>query len=185
MDITLNLASSATRQRRRLHYVAVGGLCLNLLLAVANLLLYRASQEDLRMATERLRQRQVAVQHKEDLLATLPQRLSTKDLEDFGARITLYNRIMQGANFSFAHLLFELERAIPPNVTLTEIQPDIDRGGVTLSGTAKTMEDMLRCVERLKERKDFQQVYLLSHGVEKGKASVRFTISLRYGGEAA
>ncbi|MFQ5848658.1 MAG: PilN domain-containing protein [Candidatus Methylomirabilales bacterium] len=185
MDLTLNLASSDVRKRRRLRHLAVGGLCLNLLLGVGNFLLYRSSRADLQSAEVRLHRVQEAVRQREDSLAALPQRLSPKEMKRFGARIALYNRIIQGANFSWTRLLFELERAIPAHVTLSEIQPDFGEGSVTLSGTAQTMEDVLRCVQRLKERDAFRQVYLLNHAVEKGNTSVRFTVSLHYQGEAA
>jgi hypothetical protein len=184
MEITLNLASPAMRRRRRLYRLGVAGLCLNVLLGIGNVLLYRASQAELRVAEERLREYRTAVQEGERVLAALPQRLSAEELDHFGGRITLYNRIIQGANFSFTRLLFELERGVPANVTLTEIQPDLGAGGVTLSGMAKTMEDLLRCVERLKEREAFQQVYLLNHTVEKRTGALQFTISLRVRGEA-
>jgi hypothetical protein len=49
---------------------------------------------------------------------------------------------------------------------------------------AKTMDDLLRTVERLKERQTFHQVYLRDHAVEKRTNALQFTISLQYRGEA-
>jgi Tfp pilus assembly protein PilN len=184
MDITLNLASPEVRKRRRVYQLAVGGLCLNLLLGLGNALLYHISQSDLRSTEEQLRQQRELVQQKERGLASLPHRLSPKELEHFGSRIGLYNRIIQGANYSFTRLLFELERAIPPNVMLTEIRPDLGGGAVTFLGHAKSMEDLLRCMERLKGQETFHQVYLLNHAEEKGNTGLRFTISLKYRGDA-
>ena len=69
MDMTLNLASPAIRKRRRLHQLAVGGLCLNLLLGLGNVLLYTLSQADLRSSEEQLRQQQELVQERERNLA--------------------------------------------------------------------------------------------------------------------
>jgi Tfp pilus assembly protein PilN len=99
----------------------------------------------------------------------------------------LYNGIIQGSTFSWSHLLFELERAIPANVALVEIQPNFVKGDITLAGTAKTMGDVLRCVQSLKERDVFYQVYLLKHEVNKDRTEgggMQFSISLRYRGEA-
>jgi len=185
MDITLNLASPAIRKRRRLYQLAVGGLCLSLLLGLGNALLYHISQADLRSSQEQLRQQQELVQEKERVLASLPHRLSPKELEHFGSRITLYNRIIHGASYSFTRLLFELERAIPPNVALTEIRPDLGGGAVTFFGNAKSMEDLLHCIERLKGQEAFHQVYLLNHAEEKGNTGLRFVITLKYRGDAA
>ncbi len=185
MDITLNLASSDIQKRRRLRHLAVGGLCLNLLLGLGNFYLYRSTQAALRLSEGRLERYQAAVRRREDSLGALPHRPSPKEMKHFRSRVDLYNQMIEGANFSWTRLLFELERAIPANVTLGEIQPDFGKSGVTLLGTAKTMEDILRCVERLKERDSFQQVYLLNHTVREGSPGLQFTISLRYRGEAA
>ena len=84
MDVTLNLASPAIRRRRRLHLLAVGGLCLNLLLGLGNALLYTLSQADLRSSEEQLRQQQELAQERESVLASLPHRPSPKELEHFG-----------------------------------------------------------------------------------------------------
>ncbi|MEE8283065.1 MAG: PilN domain-containing protein, partial [candidate division NC10 bacterium] len=100
----------------------------------------------------------------------------------------LYNQIIQGSTFSWSHLLFELERAIPANVALVEIQPNFVEGDIILTGTAKTMEDLLGCVRSLKERDAFYQVYLLKHAVNKDRTrggGMQFSVSLRYRGEAA
>jgi Tfp pilus assembly protein PilN len=185
MDITLNLASPEILKRRRLYHLAVGGLCLSLLLALGNFLLYRSSQADLRIAAQRIREAQEAIQKRERSLATLPDRLPPSEMARLDARVKLYNQIIEGANFSWSGLLFELERAIPANVALDEIQPDFGEGAVTLVGTARSMEDILRCVERLKERDAFHRVYLLNQEVKEKDAAVRFTISLHYRGEPA
>ncbi|MFQ5657718.1 MAG: PilN domain-containing protein [Candidatus Methylomirabilales bacterium] len=185
MDITLNLASPAIRRRRRLHQLAVAGLCVNLFLGIGNVLLYRSFQADRRTSEERVRQAQQIVRKRERSAGPAIARLSPKDVEHLGARVDLYNQIIEGANFSWTRLLFELERAIPKDVTLVAIQPDFSKGGVTLSGDAKTMEDLLRCVRGLKDRDAFHQVYLLQHGLKAGKPTLRFTISLQYREEAA
>jgi Tfp pilus assembly protein PilN len=185
MDITLNLASPETLKRRRLHHVAVGGLCLGVLLGLGNVHLYGVSQADLRVAEQRIREAQEAIQKREHSLATLPDRLSSTEMARLDARIKLYNHIIKGANFSWSGLLFELERAIPPGVALDEIQPEFGAGGVTLSGQARTMEDILRCVQQLKARDAFHDVYLLNHQAKEKENKVQFTISLRYRGYTA
>lgn len=185
MDITLNLASPETLKRRRLFQLAVAGIGLSLILGFGNVLLYRSIQADLRIAQERIRQAEEAIRQREDSLSSLPDRLSTTEMMRFDARVRLYNHIIEGANFSWSGLLFELEQAIPDRVALDEIQPDFGVGGVSLVGTARTMEDVLDCVQRLKEREVFHQVYLLNHQANEKESTVRFTISLRYRGEQA
>ena len=188
MEITLNLVSPEIQKRRRLYHLAVGGLCLSLLLGIGNFLLYRSSQADLRIAEQQLQRYQEAFRKREKSLATLTSRLPPQEVEGLGARVKLYNRIIQGAAFSWSQLLFELERAIPANVALVEIQPNFSEGNVILVGNAQTMEDLLLCVRRLKERDIFHHVYLLRHEAEKnpkGNNRMQFTISLRYRGQAA
>ncbi len=187
MDITLNLVSPEIQRRRRFYQLAVGGLCLGLLLALGNFLLYRSSQADLRIAEQQLERYQHAVGEREHSLATLTTRVTPQEVERLGKRVKLYNGIIEGATFSWSQFLFELERAIPANVALVEIQPHFIDGNITLTGTAKAMEDLLRCVERLKERDAFHQVYLLKHEALEGRTGdnrMQFTISLRYQGEA-
>ncbi|MFQ5883144.1 MAG: PilN domain-containing protein [Candidatus Methylomirabilales bacterium] len=188
MDITLNLVSPEIQKRRRLRHLAVGGLCLSLLLGLGNFFLYRSSRADLRIAEQRRERYQQAVQKREDTLATLTRGLAAHKVEHLDDRVKLYNGIIQGAAFSWSHLLFELERAIPANVALVEIQPNFVEGDIILAGTAKTMEDVLRCVRSLKDRDAFYQVYLLKHEVKKdrtGGSGMQFSISLHYRGEAA
>ncbi len=185
MDITLNLASPEILKRRRLFHLAVGGLALSGLLGLGNVHLYRASQAELRVAEERTQQAEEAIRKRDDSLKTLPDRLSPEETSRLDARVKLYNHIIQGANFSWSSLLFELERAIPQGVALDEIHPEFGKGAVTLSGRARTLEDILRCVQQLKERDVFHEVYLLNHEAKEKENIVQFTISLRYRGHAA
>ena len=188
MEITLNLVSPEIQKRRRLRQLAVAGLCLSLLLGLGNFFLYRSSQADLRIAEQRRQRYQQAVRTREESLATLTRRLPAQKVEHLDARVKLYNQIIQGSTFSWSHLLFELERAIPANVALVEIQPNFAEGDISLTGTAKTMEDLLGCVRSLKERDAFYQVYLLKHAVNKDRTrggGMQFSVSLRYRGEAA
>lgn len=188
MEITLNLVSLEIQKRRRLHHLAVAGLCLSLLLGLGNFLLYRSSRADLRIAEQQVEHYQEAFRKREQGLATLTSRLAPQEVKGLGARVNLYNQIIQGAAFSWSQLLFELERAIPANVALVEIQPNFAEENVILVGTAQTMEDLLLCVRRLKERDVFHHVYLLRHEEEenqKGSGRMQFTISFRYRGQAA
>lgn len=188
MEIALNLVSPEIQKQRRLYHLAVGGLILNLLLGLGNVFLYRSSQADLRIAEQQLQRYQEAFQKREQSLATLTARLTPREVEGIGARVKLYNRIIQGAAFSWSQLLFELERAIPANVALVEIQPNFTEGNIILVGTTQTMEDLLLCVRRLKERDVFHHVYLLRHEAEKNSKEndrMQFTISLRYREPAA
>lgn len=183
MDITLNLVSPAIRRRRRLHQLAVAGLVLSVLLGIGNVLLYRSFQADLRISEERVQQARHVLRQREGSAGPQTAHLSSEEIDRLGKRVKLYNQIIEGANFSWTRLLFELERAIPNNVTLGAIQPDFSKGGVTLSGDAKTMDDLLRCVRSLKDREAFHEVYLLQHAVKEekgGKPKLQFTISLQY-----
>ncbi|MEE8224257.1 MAG: hypothetical protein V3R42_00915, partial [candidate division NC10 bacterium] len=118
MEITLNLVSPEIQKRRRLRHLAVAGLCLSLLLGLGNFFLSRSSQADLRIAEQRRHRFQQAVRKREESLAALTRRLPAQKVEHLDARVKLYNQIIQGSTFSWSHLLFELERAIPANVAL-------------------------------------------------------------------
>jgi Tfp pilus assembly protein PilN len=186
MEITLNLISPERKRRRRLRRLGLLGLFVGLLLAVANSSLYRSSREEQSRWEGRGGALREEVAKAERNLATLQGRLSPAERERLVERVKLYNDIIQGAAFSWSRLLFELEQSLPRSIALLEIQPDFAATRVTLTGEAKTMEDLLQCVRRLQERERFQQVYLLQHGVKgepPGPTKVRFTISLRYRGD--
>lgn len=185
MDITLNLASPEILKRRRLFHLAVGGIGLSVLLGLGNVYLYRESHAELRLAEERIQQAEEAIRKRDDSLKSLPDRLSPEETSRLDARVKLYNHIIQRANFSWSGLLFELERAIPQGVALDEIHPEFEKGAVTLSGRARTLEDILRCVQQLKDRDAFHEVYLLNHQAKEKENIVQFTIALRYRGHAA
>jgi Tfp pilus assembly protein PilN len=186
VEITLNLISPEKRRRHRLRRLGLLGLLVSLLLAGGNVYLHRLYREQQSQWEGRAASLREEIAKAGQSLTALQSRLSPKERERLVERVKLYNGIIQGAAFSWSRLLFELEQTLPTNIALVEIQPDFAANRITLTGEAKTMEDLLQCVRRLQERERFQQVYLLQHGVKRGQTGttkVSFTISLRYRGE--
>lgn len=186
MEITLNLISPEITRRRRLRRLGLLGLLLSLLFAGGNVYLHRLYREEHSRWEGRVTLLREEVTKVQQDLAALARRLPPEERERLVERVKLYNGIIQGAAFSWSRLLFELEQSLPPNVALMEIQPDFAANRITLTGEARTMEDLLQGVRKLQGRERFQQVYLLQHGVKKGQpgaTKVGFTISLRYRGE--
>lgn len=186
MEITLSLISPEIQRRHRLRRLGLLGLFVSLLFTLVNSALYRSYREEQSRWAGQVAVLQQEVLQAERNLTVLQSRLSPEQRERLVERVKLYNSIIQGAAFSWSRLLFELEQSLPTNIALLEIQPDFAASRVTLTGEAKTMEDLLQCVRRLQERERFQQVYLLQHAVKSGQTGptkVSFTISLRYRGE--
>lgn len=102
------------------------------------------------------------------------------------ARIDRYNRILEAAAFSWSGLLSEFERAVPPDVALAAIQPDIGASTVTVHGLARRFDDIGAFLRALEDRPAFQEVYLLHQAERKGQGgaegALEFTVSMRYRG---
>ncbi|MFQ5839639.1 MAG: PilN domain-containing protein [Candidatus Methylomirabilales bacterium] len=184
MRLTLNLASIDPALRRRRRRYAFGALVLTILLSAGHALLYRTLDREARAL--RVRGAQV-----EEGLKKLEARLFAVEAPpkaDLTRRITLYNEIVERASFSWSRLLFELEKAIPQRVRLTEIQPEFTSRLVRLRGKAASFEDLLTFVRGLEARTSFSEVFVLQHALSKekgGPGRIAFTIGLTYRGREA
>lgn len=103
-----------------------------------------------------------------------------------GTRVARYNRILEAAAFSWSGLLSEFERAVPPDVALVTIQPDVGASTVTVQGLARRFDDVGALLRALEERPAFREVFLLHQAERKGQggaaSGLEFTIAMRYRG---
>jgi Tfp pilus assembly protein PilN len=111
-------------------------------------------------------------------------------VKSYEAKVAALNKILEASAFSWTGLLFELERAVPPEVELREIQPDPATGKVTLTGAARSEDGVSRMVRGLGQRPAFRDVYLLREAERQVAAAagrparreVGFTVRLIYSG---
>jgi hypothetical protein len=107
-------------------------------------------------------------------------------IQRYETQVAAYNQILEASAFSWSGLLVELERSVPPGVTLSEIHPDLATGQVMVRGLARSFEELSRLLRGLEERTAFQDVYLLRQDDRKAQAGVEeslaFAVSLTYTG---
>lgn len=112
--------------------------------------------------------------------------LPSEALKRYEARVAAYNQILEAGAFSWTGLLLELERAVPPGVWLTEIQPDLGTGKVALRGTARAFDELARLLRGLEERTGFDDVFLLRQAAKRpatdGPEVLEFSVSFTYRG---
>jgi Tfp pilus assembly protein PilN len=85
-----------------------------------------------------------------------------KELEIVSAAAREANDLIQQRTFSWVQLLSHLESAIPANVRLTQVDPSVDEGVITVSlfVEARTVEALAAFVDGLESKKVFRDVSL-------------------------
>ncbi len=102
------------------------------------------------------------------------------------AKVAVFNQILEASTFSWTGLLAELERSVPPGVTLKDIHPDLATGAVTLHGVARSFDNLSRLLHTLGEQPAFREVFLLRQGTTKAAPGtpegLDFAVTLIYKG---
>lgn len=97
---------------------------------------------------------------------------AARDAEQQRRRVESINRIIARKGFSWSWLLTELEKRTPDGLYLVQISPDFSGQKITVSGVARSMNEVLRFVDRLSSSGSLKEVYLVRHsGQEKGNAA--------------
>jgi len=183
-----NLASTNYRRTRHDRLLSIWAVAVLGLLLVGLLAVWAAGRGEQKALAQRLARMEGELRkHREEVrnvLAGVPDGA----MKRYEARVKVYNQILEASAFSWMGLLVELERSVPPAVSLSEIQPDLASGGVSLRGTARSFEDLTLLMRGLLERTAFRDVYLLRQSERKDQTGnsggLDFTVSLVYhGGE--
>jgi Tfp pilus assembly protein PilN len=152
---------------------------------VANGLSYRALARDIAPAEGRLRALEADLKRLEAQQAESVPAETRAALAALPSRVEAYNRILEEGAFSWTSLLMELEAALPPNVGLTNINPNPASHTVSLVGAGKDLEDITRFVQMLEQRPPFREVLLQRHTLQErggpgGLPVQAFSIQLSY-----
>ena len=165
-----NLSSRPLLDSRPVWFVTGVTAVLALVLTVANVsLILDAGHEtdDLRSEVERLRadRGQLA----DDL------RRATGELEQvrwrpLEAEVAAMNELLDAHAFSWLRLLSDLERVLPWNVRLEQVQPGVEPGGVrlSLSGVAMDRDALLNLLDRMIADPRFERPLPLSETTLEG-----------------
>jgi Tfp pilus assembly protein PilN len=181
-----NLAAADYRRTRRtLVRIAIASTALALLLG-GQLYLWMAQRRENRAVEARVATMEARLRQHETQAQTVRTTLPAEALKRHDVRVAAYNQMLEASAFSWIGLLVELERAVPPGVTVTAIQPDLASGRVSLQGEARSFEELTQLLRGLEQRKPFRNVFLLRQGKRKAAGVTpegwEFSVSLRYEG---
>ncbi|HBG46363.1 MAG TPA: hypothetical protein DDW94_05165 [Deltaproteobacteria bacterium] len=103
---------------------------------------------------------------------------SEQDIKVFKRQVDYINGFVEKKVFSWTGLLSELEEVLPNSVYLLQISPDFEQSSVTISGSARNFDDILKAIDKMESGR-FKKVILLNHS-QKGNGPLIFNISAQY-----
>ncbi len=184
--VGFNLASLDFRRHRRarlLLAVASGVLILALAAQLAAWVLQRREN---RAVEARLAGVEAEFRRHHKQAQSLRVTIPAETVKQYEAKVATYNKILEASAFSWIALLVELERSVPPGVTVASIQPDPSSGKVALRGEAQSFERLTKLLSGLEQRIAFRDVFLLHQAKRKsageGAELLDFSVSLIYEG---
>ena len=181
-----NLAASDYRRgRRTLMRLTLASALLVLLLA--GQLFVWASQRRANQDVEgRLADMESEFRRHQSQAQAVRTRIPAETVKQYEAKVAVYNQILEASTFSWIGLLVELERSVPPGVTVSAIQPDLASGKVALRGEAGSFDSLTKLLKALEQRTSFRDVFLLHQATRKspggGPEMVDFSVNLVYEG---
>lgn len=184
-----NLAGTDYRRARR--DVALGACAVAVLglLLLGQIVFWAAGRAEREAVALRLTRMEAELRQHQEEVRTLLTGIPGEAMKRYEEKVRAYNQILEASAFSWMGLLVELERSVPPSVSLSEIQPDLATGRVSLRGVARSFDDLSLLLRGLEERTGFRDVYLLHQAEQKPQAGkpegVEFSVSLihRVGGK--
>jgi Tfp pilus assembly protein PilN len=181
-----NLAEADYRRSRRELAMAAGVAGLLALLLVGQFALWISIRREGRSTGERLAQMEQEFRRHEDAVRGIRGGIPDDAIQRYEKQVGVFNQILEASAFSWTTLLAELERSVPPTVSLSEIHPELATGKVMLRGKARSFEDLSLLLRGLEERTMFRDVYLLRQtdrrALPGGPNGLEFAVSLMYQG---
>ncbi|PLY02580.1 MAG: hypothetical protein C0623_03750 [Desulfuromonas sp.] len=180
MKYSLNLASRSYINKRALYagYLVCGIVLLAGLMS--NFGYYVKLQNQKRLTEVRLAEleEKILASQGSEIAATY----SAEGYKDILKEINAANRILERDAFRWTALLDQLEKVVPWDVSIENINPDHKKGVVKITGLAKDLSDMKRFLDNLIDSGDYVDVLLLSQSsvdVIGSGQFLRFSIELR------
>lgn len=181
-----NLATGDYRRERREVILAAGVVTLLACVLIGQAAAWFVVRQDARGTGSRLAQMEAEFRRHQDGLRAVRAGIPDTAVKRYEVKVAALNKILEASAFSWTGLLMELERAVPPEVALSEIQPDLASGQVTLRGTARSFDGLGRFLRGLEERTAFRDVYLMRQAERKvpagGQEELDFAVTLTYQG---
>ncbi len=101
------------------------------------------------------------------------------DLKKLDKKVKMANELILKKSFSWTGFLNDLEKAIPPDISIKKIEPRFLDHSVNLSGESLTLKDLTRLILSLEEKPEFSNVFLLDQKVAKDNR-IDFLLHLNY-----
>ena len=181
-----NLAAFNYRRSRREVILAVVVVAALALLLAGQVALWAVGSQEGRAIAARFAQMEAEFRrHQEEVRAVLAG-VPGEAIKQYEAKVGVFNQILEASAFSWTGLLVELERSVPPFVSLSEIHPDLASREVKLRGMARSFDDLGLFLRGLEQRTTFRNVYLLRQADRKaaaeGHEGLEFSVNLVYEG---
>lgn len=181
-----NLAASDYRRSRRTLLVLTAVTALLILLLAGQMLFWGAQRRANQAVETRLSGMETEFVRHQNQAQAVRVKIPAETVKQYEAKVAAYNQILEASAFSWIGLLVELERSVPPGVTVGSIQPDLSSGKVALQGEAPSFEDLSKLLRGLEQRANFRDVFLLHQSARKsqggGAEGIDFSVSLVYEG---
>jgi Tfp pilus assembly protein PilN len=179
-----NLASLDYSRHRRNRLLLAAGCGALILSLAAQCVLWVAQRRENQAVETRLAGMEAELARVQAQAQTVRAKIPADAVKQYEARVATYNKILEASTFSWIALLVELERAVPPGVTVASIQPDLASGKVTLRGEAQSFDRLTRLLNGLEQRAPFRDVFLLHQTKRKsstdGAEVLDFSVTLVY-----
>jgi Tfp pilus assembly protein PilN len=181
-----NLAAADYRRTRRIvARLAVASMVLVLLL-VGQLYIWLEQRRGNTTVEARVAGMEARFREHNSQAQTVRTKTPAETVKQYEAKVAAYNQMLEASTFSWIGLLVELERAVPPGVMVSTIQPDLSSGKVSLRGEARSFEELTKLLRGLEQRTTFRNVFLLHQAKRKavgpGPEVLEFSVSLTYEG---
>lgn len=180
-----NLAATDYRRNRRTLLLLTAAAALLIVLLAGQLVVWGAQRRANRSVESRLADMEAEFARQQNQTQAVRTRIPAETVKQYEARVAAYNQILEASAFSWIGLLVELERAVPPGVALSSIQPDLATGKVVLLGETDSFENIAKLLRGLEQRANFRDVFLLRQATHKspgGPDTVDFSVRLVYEG---
>ena len=181
-----NLASLDYRRHRRTRLLLAAASGVLLLALAGQLAAWLAQRHENRAVEARLVGMEAEFRQHQNQARSVRATIPAETVKRYEAKVAAYNKILEASAFSWMALLVELERSVPPGVTVASIQPDPASGKVALRGEAPSFERLTKLLSALEQRTAFRDVFLLHQAKRKsagdGAELLDFSVSLIYEG---
>ncbi|HJV34091.1 PilN domain-containing protein [Geomonas sp.] len=107
--------------------------------------------------------------------------MSEGQLKVQAARVAFANSVIERKTMNWLGLLDRLEEVVPEGVAITALHPDAkDRQQVSITGAARSFNNLRQLLEQMERSRSFSDVYLLNEAEAKmGKTQQGITFSVR------